>query len=230
MKKHLKIKLCLSATLVGMLSLSTDANAAITFVFSPGASPDEITFEVSGGDVWNGGPVGSIDDQETRLPKADGSASWQYTDSSPWDTVVPFSVDIGIVQLNSGSTFEMAVDGDPVTNTGGVISGNDLRIDGDGPGDFSIRLPASIPPAPSVLWQYPALSGGELISWSGSGSFNVPGGLSANMNLGTYSYSDSGGIAFEAMVIPEPSSALLAAFGALAICLVRRRSMGGSRR
>jgi len=208
--------ICLIAPLLAWNS----AQGAITVTFSPApGSPDEIAYVVAGSDVWNGGSLSSTNDNAARIPSLDsGSAKWGFTDDDPWNDIVPFSSDIGVVPLTVGSTFEMYVDGNQITNTAGVLTGSDLRIDGDPTGEFTI-----LPPTGPSFWEYPALSGGESLVWTGSGSFIVPGGLTGNMNLGTFSYADSSGITFQAIVIPEPSSAILLGLAIVPLCLVRRR-------
>lgn len=208
--------LCFSA-------LVTASHAALTITFSEGAAPDEINYTLSGSNVWNGGAIAADADRDTHLPTVDSQISprWDYTDESPWDSsVTPFIGDFRS-DLNVGSTIQFFVDGNLIPNLNGPISGGAIFLDADPGGEFSFRAHNS-----TDSWQFPALSGGEVISWSGSGSFTRTGGLAANTkNPGTYSYSDSGGITLTAIVVPEPSGALFVALGGLIVFSRRREKL-----
>ena len=92
--------------------------------------------------------------------------------------------------------------------------------------DFDLRAGSLgfVVPDPDGTVAYPALSGGEVITWSGGGTFTLSAGtFDTVFNGGTATYSSVGGdVIFTTLPIPEPSAALLGA----AVLLSLRRSRG----
>ncbi len=79
------------------------------------------------------------------------------------------------------------------------------------------------------MFDYLSLSGSELISVSGSGSFDVGSGdFATNFNAGTYGFAGDSGIDFQVNVgsppaqVPVPGIAWLFAAGLLGIAHARR--------
>ncbi len=114
------------------------------------------------------------------------------------------------------------VDSSPVTHTGTPTPTFEFT-DASGGDHFLIRDGAA------GAWSYPALSGGEVISWLGSGTIDAgSGSFATNFNNGTYANSFGSGIDYQLQVgssaaVPEPSSLALFAAGALGLVGYRRR-------
>lgn len=72
-------------------------------------------------------------------------------------------------------------------------------------------------------FSYPALSGGEVLTMSGAGSFDMgAGSFTTNFNVGSYNFTGVTGIVTRINVVPEPATVALLAAG-LIVVIGRRR-------
>ena len=73
-------------------------------------------------------------------------------------------------------------------------------------------------------FSYPALSGGEVLTISGAGSFDMgAGSFTSNFNVGSYNFTGASSIVTRVNVVPEPSSVALLGLGAAGVVAWRAR-------
>lgn len=206
-----------------LLSLSDGGSSVVNYSFS------------SSGTIASGFAVSSVTSSRIRLPE-DGSWSSFFT-SGDFDDAG--SALLGVTNLTAGT---FAATGSPAVFVDGVrvgLDGGGFPASGEWEIQFSddpgFRFEATV----ISNFLYPALSGGEVVSVSGSGSFDVGSGdFTDNFNVGSYLFAGASGLDFAITVspsfrpIPEPSTMALLVIGLIGVAGASskwgRRSRTGS--
>lgn len=183
----------------------TPVHSAVTVtLFGTPGSPD-MTYTVSG--TMTASMSGNSSFTGVLLiPASNGTSSWAF----PGDTNLgDFIADGTATQtFNTGLT-TISLDG--TTRSLDSITINASSSHG---GDYVRIHNAS-------AFTYPGLGDGEVVTYSGGGSFTLAGGNFDDVfTLGTYAANPS---EYIVQVVPEPSATALLALGVISIGLVRRR-------
>ena len=207
------------------LLLANVARADLILDLTGDAGSSIVSFSTSGSATVNGSSIAGTG-TEFRLPVALNPSFRFWAGIADFDGLFSTSgSDSGAIALSA--PINVAVNGSSVASFVRV----DLRP------DFDLVVFES-----TSSNSYPAVSPGDVLSWSGSGTFNLNGGSNNALgnfetvfNSGSHEYSDASrpvaadGSVFinvnstSSAAVPEPSSMALLSFGAVGVGLCRSR-------
>ena len=213
--------------------------AVILFAFIPNIAQCQIILTLTdGGDStvnWRfsgssminpGRNVSALSTNSLRLPP---STSWNsFFSAGTFD-------DLGSDLLNISNVSpgtRVTVSGNPAVFVDGSrvgLAGGGFATEGDWLVDFSSAPAMRFLSTRIGNHNYPALSGGEVISVTGSGTFDVGSGtFTTNFNVGSYSHVGTTGLNTQVNVGPEPSSLPLTPLGAEPRSSLERQLLGAA--
>jgi len=198
-----------------VLDLSNGGGSVVNYTFS-GSTTLSAGFSVS--NVSTGSSA-------LRLPEDDNWSSY-FTDGDFDDAGSEL---LNVTNVTSGifaasGTPSLFIDGVQVEKEGGGFA-----VDGDWQVEFTSDPAFRFYIAGGIFdFTYPALAGGEVLTMSGSGSFNMGGGTFAtNFNVGTYDFTGESGIETQINVIAEvaePATLAILGVGIAGLIATRRRN------
>ena len=198
--------------------------ATILFAFIPNIAQCQIILTLTdGGDsTVNWSFSGSSMINPGRNVSALSTSSLRLPPSTHWNSFFSAGTfdDLGSDLLNISNVSpgtRVTVSGDPAVFVDGSrvgLAGGGFATEGDWLVDFSSDPAMHFLSTGIGNHNYPALSGGEVISVTGSGTFDVGSGtFTTNFNVGSYSHSGRSGLNTQVNVGPEPSSLPLTPLG-----------------
>ena len=193
-----KTKIFLATLIVSVTFIPNIAQCQIILTLTDGGD-STVNWSFSGSSTVTGN-VGSLSTSSLRLPP---STSWNsFFSAGTFDD--PGSE---LLNISNVSPRKVATSGDPAVFVDGSrveLAGGGFATEGDWQADFASDPAMRFLSKGIGNHNYPALIGGEVISATGSGTFDVGSGtFTTNFNVGTYSHSGTSGLNTQVIVDPD---------------------------